>query len=303
MPVLRGSSWAIGGWIRGTHLFLIVGAITAAGSVAAGAPTHAWAADCALSIAIPDRWDDVTAIAGYAGGAKSATDWRNDDALDHEAFTDLNHNGLWDPGEPFVDANANGRFDAEAYDPLLTGYVLDPVAGNVLSPNGDLGLAITLVPAKAHATGIGRYVPFDCAGPSAASGPSGSVDRAMRDLVALDPGATWDPVSNQVTGSAFPGGSPRVILLPVYDPRFMATADRGGAPVTKVVATFVEQIVGHGSAVVRLTRVPAPGVRAALAIRSSATNSTSASSPSRPPSPSSSPPDPASWGRLKAIYR
>ncbi len=28
-----------------------------------------------------------------------------------ESFTDLNHNGVWDPGEPYVDANGNGRYD------------------------------------------------------------------------------------------------------------------------------------------------------------------------------------------------
>jgi hypothetical protein len=292
MPVLRGFSSQLRGRIRGTQL-LILGALALACPLAV-APASA--ADCVFSIAIPDRWDDMTAIPGHAGGAKSAPDWRGDDAFDQEAFTDLNGNQLWDPGEPFVDANANGRFDAEAYDPSLTGYVLDPVPGNILAPNGDLGLAITLAPAKARDAGIGRYVEFDCAGLPAASrltlqaassgGTGGSIDRAMRDLIALDPTAKWDAATNQVVGSAFPAGSPRVILLPVYDPRFMASASRSGPPVTKAVAAFVESMAGHGSAVVRLMRVPAPAPRADARLAAT-----------------SSPPEPASWGRMRAIYR
>jgi len=117
----------------------------------------------------------------------------------------------------------------------------------------------------------------------------------MRDLTALDPTAKWDAATNQVVGSAFPAGSPRVILLPIYDPRFMTSAGRSGAPVTKAVAAFVESMAGHASAVVRLMRVPAPAPPAAaqLAVTSSA-NSAAATS---------SPPEPASWGRMKAIYR
>jgi hypothetical protein len=308
MPVLRGSAPKFGGWIRGTCTLLVASALAPALlCVALVAPRAAFAQTppgCALAIAIPDRWDDVTPIAGYAGGSKKTPDWQNDGVWDRESFTDLNRNGLYDPGEPFVDANANGQFDAEAYSPLLTGYVPDPVPGNFLAPNGDIGLAIALAPAKPHDAGLGRYVPFDCSPlplavgqmlrGAAGAGSTGAVDRAMRDLIALDPGASWDTGSNQVTGSAYPNGSPRVILLPVFDPRFSPAsgAAGGGVQVTKIVAVFLDHMDGRGAATVRFTRVPGPGVSAAT--RGAAPNS-SWSSPSQS--------DPESWGRLKAIYR
>jgi len=296
MRVWRGSPLRLGGWIRATRVALGLAVALSCVLLASARPAHA--ADCGLAIAIPDRWDDVTPIAGYAGGSKKAPDWRNDGAWDDESFTDLNANGLFDPGEPYVDGNANARYDAEAYDPLLTGYVADPVPGNIFAPNGDLGLAIALAPAKPHETGLGRYVPYDC---GAGVGSTGSVDRAMRDLIALDPTASWDSASNQVVGSGYPDGSPRLILLPIYDPRVMATAVHGGVPITKIVAVFVERMLGRGSALVRLARVPGPGASDASVASVAAPAAVLRAARDSAPTPSQ--PGPSSWGRLKAIYR
>jgi len=75
---------------------------------------------CVKPIAIPDRWDDVTPIAGYNGGTgsggKTLPNWANNAVWNQESCTDLNGNGIYDPGEPFIDGNGNGKFDAEAYD-------------------------------------------------------------------------------------------------------------------------------------------------------------------------------------------
>src|SRR5258705_13464392 len=58
--------------------------------------------NCLKPFAIADRWDDRSTIAGHE-------DWRGNGRWDQEAFSDLNGNGLWDPGEQFEDANANGQ--------------------------------------------------------------------------------------------------------------------------------------------------------------------------------------------------
>ena len=48
----------------------------------------------------------------------------------------------------------------------------------------------------------------------------------MRDLIAQDPNAEWDPITQSVINSAF-SISPRIVLIPMYDPR---TAIQPGAP-------------------------------------------------------------------------
>lgn len=45
-------------------------------------------------------WDDTSAIAGFPG-------WRSNGVCDFEPFNDVNENGLYDPGEPFWNANGN----------------------------------------------------------------------------------------------------------------------------------------------------------------------------------------------------
>jgi hypothetical protein len=93
---------------------------------------------CLKPFAIPDRWDDVAAIAGH-------DDWRGNGRYDAERMTDdLNKNGIYDPGDGYDDANGNGQYDAESYNSLLTGYIPDPYPGNTLSPNGDFGLQLVL---------------------------------------------------------------------------------------------------------------------------------------------------------------
>jgi hypothetical protein len=69
---------------------------------------------CLAPVAIADRWNDTIAIPGYTGETRKTPDWRNDGIWEREAFTDVNDDGLYDAGEPYVDANANGSYDAFA---------------------------------------------------------------------------------------------------------------------------------------------------------------------------------------------
>ena len=237
----------------------------------------------------PDRWDDVTPIPGYDGKGKKAVNWANNNHYDHEVFTDTNGNGLYDPGEPFVDGNGNGKYDAEFYSPTLTGYIPDPIPGNSFAPVGDLGRLITLEYDNGNFPVPGNYQPVDLppinrgtpqtggstfrdniancnqsevfpgdwlqTEPGAMVGPS---NQGMRDLIAQDPSAEWDPITQSVINSAFPI-SPRIVLIPLYDPRTFPSPGRSNVQVTKVAAFFMEQMAGNGQVRGRFLKVRQPG--------------------------------------------
>ena len=209
---------------------------------------------------------------------------------DQEDFTDTNGNSVWDPGEPYDDKNGNGKFDSEAYSPTLTGYVPDPVAGNSLAPNGDLGLEIQLhMGSPGDTPAPGQYQSIDLPpinrGNPVKGGSEyrdniancnssevwpgdwlllepgrkvGPTNQGMRDLVAQDPNAYWDPITQSVQGSAF-AVSPRIVLIPMYDPRIAIKSGRNQIQVTKVAAFFMEQVTGQADVKGRFLKVRAPG--------------------------------------------
>jgi hypothetical protein len=273
----------------------------------------------------PDRWDDSTPIAGYTGGAKGVPDWRNNGRWDGEAFTDLNGNALHDAGEPFVDGNHNGKYDAELYDPARTGYfaVLDP--GGRSTPNGDVGRKFVLALATSDQPTLGQYLPIGLppinrGGPIHGAGAyrdniescndgevwpgdwievepgnmAGPTSRGMSDLIALDPNAWWDPITQSVQGSAF-GYSPRIVLLPLRDPRIAIAGGRGSFQVARVVRFFMEGMQGIAAprgrlvSVVTASELCPPSVATGGSVVNRGANAVG----SRPPT----------WGQVKDIYR
>jgi hypothetical protein len=252
---------------------------------------------CLAPVAIADRWNDTIAIPGYAGETRKTPDWRNDGIWEREAFSDVNGDGFYDAGETYVDANANGSYDAEPYGALVTGYVLSATPENVISPGGDLGLQITLVPAASTSDeSPGHYLSLqsDCTSFLSAERPNGSdvraIDSFFRNQIGADSGATWDPVTKQVVGSEF-CISPRLIPLPVYDPRRPLRDPHGVVQATKIIEVFVEAVVGKGSAIIRIASFPslAPAL---------CTTTLSNSSGPRVAFPAKT-----TWGQLKASYR
>jgi hypothetical protein len=249
--------------------------------------------NCVKPWSIPDRWDDVTGIPGYMGervGNKNRPNWPGDKKWNTEVFTDANDNGLYDIGENYIDDNGNGRFDQEAYHPSLTGYVPDPVAGNFLSPYGDLGFELILHPQQGNsAPEPGQYYSVDLPpvnkgtpitggdeyreniancnavfvekgdwlqlAPGAMVGPT---NQGMRDLIAKDPNASWDDATQSVVDSDF-AVSPRIVLIPIHDPRIPVKSGRNVVQVTKVAAFFMEKMVGASEVKGRFLKVRAPG--------------------------------------------
>ena len=241
----------------------------------------------------PDRWDDITGIPGYMGGARNP-DWRNNNRWDSEfdwSDHDRNGNKLWDVGEPYGDANGNGQLDQEAYHPSLTGYGPDPVPGNYLSPDGDLGLELILhfdnggastTPGQYQSVQLppvnkGTPIPggdeyrenIARCNPVAiekgdwlrleTGGMVGPTNQGMRDLIAQDPDAVWDPTTQNVQNSDFPI-SPRIVLIPLYDPRIgVRPGHQTDIQVVKVAAFFMERMTGPAEVRGRFLKVRAPG--------------------------------------------
>jgi len=167
--------------------------------------------------------------------------------------------------------------DGDFYDPLATGY----------KAPGDVGLRVTLKQGQPNGTGVpGQYYPVDlppinkgtpltgadnyrdwiatCCPflitpgdtlqlePGMKQGPT---IQGVRDLIALDQNAYWDGtkvVSDQ-------GQSPRIVLVPFYDPNYAPESGRNNVIVSKIGAFFIEDM-GQGSDVIgRFIQVTAPG--------------------------------------------
>jgi hypothetical protein len=223
---------------------------------------------CIKPWAVPDRWDDTD----------------GDNVFDPaEEYTDSNGNGVYDAGEPFTDDDGDAVWDAaEYYDPIITGYL----------PPGDVGQPITLhADAPPGPVAEGHYYSINlpplgnpeqaplpggdwyrewirsCAPWPVAPGDSvqlepglmvGPTIQGILDLIAQDPLAAWDPTTKSIVDSPF-GLSPRVALVPFYDPNFPPVSGRNYVKITKIGAFFMES-VGPGSRVnARFIKIGVPG--------------------------------------------
>jgi hypothetical protein len=179
----------------------------------------------------------------------------------------------WAIPDRWDDANGNGVYDeGETYDPDGTGY---------LAPR-DVGTSVELKvgnPQQAISPGVFYPINFppldDESGEAPLTGASwyeqwisgcepyvvgvndrlqiepgnmvGPTVHGMEDLFALDPGARWDPGTKTVVDSDY-GLSPRIGLVPFFDPTLPPSSGRNYVTVTKIGAFFIES-VGPGSKV------------------------------------------------------
>jgi hypothetical protein len=75
----------------------------------------------------------------------------------------------------------------------------------------------------------------------------GPTRQGMQELIDADPGAYWDNSQQTVMGSQF-GVSPRIALVPFFDPAIPPQSGRNWVHVVKLGAFFLES-VGPGSQV------------------------------------------------------
>jgi hypothetical protein len=118
-------------------------------------------------------------------------------------------------------------------------------------------------------------------------------NQILHDLLAQDPGAYWDPVTLQVAGSAFPAGaSPRILRIPVHDPRIAVASGSAAVVVTKIAAFFMEQITGFAEVQGRFLRASGDGIVCAGGVPNAGFVITCAT-PART----------TTWGHMKGLYR
>jgi hypothetical protein len=241
-------------------------------SVHAGAASAAPSPDCQplcrvtclKPITIADKWDDETAITGYP-------EWQRNGFFDQEDYSDLNGNRLYDPSEPFSDDNGNGVFDAEFYDPMLTGYMASQDLGQqleikaagpgVVAANAYFPLTLSVVPGEfgevlyrwnwsnCHPTvyGIGDILQTEH------GSLVGATQTAVLELYNLDPNAAWDPSCSCVKDSDFES-SPRLFVVAARDPRIYLIPGAMVVHATKLMGLFLESMTAN-SFVVRLAEV------------------------------------------------
>ncbi|MDH3216697.1 MAG: pilus assembly protein TadG-related protein [Candidatus Krumholzibacteria bacterium] len=191
----------------------------------------------------------------------------------------------WSIPDRWDDADTNGVYDAgEFYDPVTTGYVAPadvgtPIVLKVGNPqqaissgvffpvnfpplDNDQGIS-PLTGGSWYETWITECEPYPVEpGDRLQIEPGNMVGptmHGMEELLALDPYAEWDPATKSITNSAY-GLSPRIGLVPFFDPTQPPESGRNWVTVTKVGAFFIES-VGPGSQVnARFIQVTSPGL-------------------------------------------
>lgn len=182
--------------------------------------------------------------------------------------------GSWDPNDDFnlYDTKGKPLANPDVYippgQPGSTGY----------SPTTDRGLQLVLKTNNQNKTAPSFYNPWDLPGSTGASdyrnniancntnivamgdpmnaepgNMVGPTAQGTADLVAKDPNAYWDTVCSCVKGSAF-GKSPRVAVVPLYDPAYYESGKHNGNNASLRVANYLgffiegmqgQQVVGR----------------------------------------------------------
>jgi hypothetical protein len=92
-----------------------------------------------------------------------------------------------------------------------------------------------------------------------ASATPGDVTSGISSLIAQDPGAHWDSANGRVVSSQFP--SPRVVIVPTYDPLYFDQGKKVGnftqLRVSNFIGLFLEQQAGSN---VTVRVVPVAGL-------------------------------------------
>lgn len=226
-------------------------------AAAAAAAMPASAASCVAPFAVPDVW--------------------------HDQNEDTDADRYWDIGEPWTYANDPSDYYTRysgspgPFIPPETGYGSPYRNGNGMGITDDYGLPLRLKvqdPSQAPVegffypfrigdnTGANDYrnsiincdpqvVPLNVPQPLEMGNMVGPTRQGVNALVALDPAAYWDNTTNTVVNSSYGAGwmlSPRVKLVPLYDPNLIAQIVGGNHNVTfnNFALMFVEGMVSQG---------------------------------------------------------
>lgn len=188
----------------------------------------------------------------------------------------------WAIPDRWVDADSNGVADPGEYDPDATGYVAPrDVGAQIVLKVGNPHQTITpgifypvdFPPIDKYGikpyTGADQYREWirDCSpwliepGDKLQLEPGnmvGPTKQGMEDLIAQDPGAYWDSATKTIANSAFPL-SPRIGLVPFFDPTLPPKSGKNYVNVVKLGAFFIEEM-SAGNVTGRFIQITTSGV-------------------------------------------
>lgn len=189
-----------------------------------------------------------------------------------DRWNDTNNNGVWDPGE-YYDKDNTGYVaprDVGSQVVLKVGRPEDTVTSGFFyavnfPPLGD-GEGKPLTGAAWYRRWIADCTPYTVevgdrlqVEPGRMVGPTG---QGVRHLIDLDPGAHWNPATGMVEGSAF-ALSPRIGLIPFFDPTLAPGPGRDFVTVVKLGAFFVEDVDKNSEVRGRFIQITTQGNRCA----------------------------------------
>jgi len=213
-----------------TFFYKVISPFTSADvtAVAAAKAYDVCNSNCLRPWAIPDRWDDANDNGLYDEG-----EIYDPEGTGYVAPIDVGTTVVLKTGNP-AKAISPGIFYPINFPPLDNEEGMNPLTGGDWYREWISGCEPYLV-------GIGDRLQLE---PGNMVGPT---TQGMEDLIAQDPSASWDDVNKTIVNSAF-GMSPRIGLVPFFDPTLPPASGRNWVTVTKLGAFFIESI-GPGSQV------------------------------------------------------
>lgn len=231
--------------IRGNAIPTMLGRIFNINTVSIGASATAEASPanaetCVKPFTIPDKWiekqtgawdpDDTFDIADDKGKPIANPDVYigPDDPANYTGYNADRDRGF----QIVLKANNTTKVTASFYNPWdLPGHVGASDYRDDIATCNSSKIAIGATPPPENGNMVG---------PTA---------QGTQDLIDLDPNAHWDTYCNCVQGSAFGSHSPRVVVIPVYDPIVFANGPQQGKNIdlkfNNFIGFFIEPMQGN----------------------------------------------------------
>jgi hypothetical protein len=239
---------------RGNAIPTLMGVLFGVNTVDIGATATAEAAPanaetCVMPFTIPDKWIEKVDANG-------------------------NLDGSWNPNSTFdmYDKKGSLMSPSDVYYPPCGDNQTCAGTPTGYSPITDLGLELILKSNNQNKVAPSMYNPWDLPGSIGASDYSnniancntnifkigdnmppengnmvGPTQQGVDALIAKDPGAVWDMSCNCVKGSQFPV-SPRVAIVPLYDPVAYAQGQQSGKNATLTMVNYLGFFIENDTA-------------------------------------------------------
>lgn len=208
---------------------------------------------CVKPFSVPDKytWDDEAEPVGSSFRSNGQLDTESAAELASVQVTGYSEEDagtviLLKPGDPH-DAIVPSQYNLIDLPPVNKGT---PVTGASMVNENIMGCTGSNAEATVGPEDEIQLEPGNSKGP---------VTKGVRDLIAQDPYAYWNDAAKAIEGSFEPDpmDSPRVVLIPFYDPAQPPVSGRNTIFVTQVAAVFVESVSGDGTVTARFIHATA----------------------------------------------